>query len=116
MNRVYPAVRSLRVLIASAYSEVQLAKRVHDGYVGINLLCELKRYTLASLYGAMLAGVDAVMIGAGIPLAEARLLPDLAAGKPCRIKMEGDTSQFEGEAESFYYSLEPGEIRHGGRP
>ena len=110
MHRFNPTVRSQRVLSAAAYSEVQLAKRGHDGYVGINLLCELKRYTLASLYGAMLAGVDAVMIGAGIPLEEARLLPDLAAGKPCRLKMEVDTSQFEGEAESFYYELDPAEI------
>ena len=110
MHRFNPTVRSQRILSAAAYSEVQLAKSGHNGYVGINLLCELKRYTLASLYGAMLAGVDAIMIGAGIPLEEARLLPDLAAGKPCKLKMEVDTSQFEGNAETFYYELDPAEI------
>ena len=34
-----------------------LAKRGHDGLVGINMLAKLKRYTLACAYGAMLAGV-----------------------------------------------------------
>ena len=107
MHRFNPTVKSQRVLSAAAYSEVRLAKSGHSGYVGINLLCELKRYTLPSLYGAMLAGVDAVMIGAGIPLEEARLLPDLAAGKPCKLKMDVDTSQFDGEAGPFFYEFDP---------
>ena len=39
----------------------------HDGLVGINLLTKVQRPNLATLYGAMLAGVDGVLMGAGIP-------------------------------------------------
>ena len=107
MHRFNPTIRSQRVLSAAAYSEVRLAKNGHDGYVGINLLCELKRYTLPSLYGAMLAGVDAIMIGAGIPREEARLLQDLADGKPCKLKFEVDTLQSKEDAGPFFYHLDP---------
>ncbi len=110
MHRFRPTVRSQRILSAAAYSEVRLAKRGHDGYVGINLLCELKRYTLPSLYGAMLAGVDAVMIGAGIPIDEARLLPELAEGKPCRLRFEVDTSQAINDVGPFFYEMDPADL------
>lgn len=110
MHRFRPTTRSQRILSAAAYSEVRLAKQGHDGYVGINLLCELKRYTLASLYGAMLAGVDAIMIGAGIPLDEGRLLQDLADGKPCKLRFDVDTSQAKEEAGPFYYHLDPADL------
>ncbi len=49
------------------FTEVYLAKEGHDGEVGINLLTKLQLPNLASLYGAMLAGVDYVLMGAGIP-------------------------------------------------
>ena len=49
------------------FVEVWLAKEGHDGVVGINLLTKVQMPNLASLYGAMLAGVDYVLMGAGIP-------------------------------------------------
>ncbi len=49
------------------YVEVFLAKEGHTGLIGINLLEKVQMPTLASLYGAMLAGVDYVLMGAGIP-------------------------------------------------
>ncbi len=110
MHRFRPTVRSQRILSAAAFSEVRLAKKGHAGYVGINLLCELKRYTLPSLYGAMLAGVDAVMIGAGIPIEEGNLLQDLADGRPCRLRFEVDTSLSEAKAGPFYYHLDPADL------
>lgn len=54
--------------VAANFVEVWLAKEGHDNPVGINLLEKVQTPNLASLYGAMLAGVDYVIIGAGIPM------------------------------------------------
>lgn len=43
------------------------AKDGHEGLVGINYLEKVHLHTLCALYGAMLAGVDVVLMGAGIP-------------------------------------------------
>lgn len=116
LHRFRPTRTSQRILSAATYSEVRLAKKDHDGYVGINLLCELKRFTLAGLYGAMLADVDAVMMGAGIPLEEARQLPLLAEGRPARLRLEVDTSQADGDVGPFYYELDPADLVETVRP
>ena len=50
----------------AAFSEVYLAKEGHQGLVGINLLTKVQRPNIATLYGAMLAGVDYVLMGAGV--------------------------------------------------
>ena len=61
--------RFLNELTALAnYVEVFLAREDHTGVVGINLLEKVQMPNLASLYGAMLAGVDVVLMGAGIPI------------------------------------------------
>jgi NAD(P)H-dependent flavin oxidoreductase YrpB (nitropropane dioxygenase family) len=101
MHRFNPTLQSQRILSAATFAEVALAKDGHDGYVGINLLCELKRYTLPCLYGAMLAGVDAVMMGAGIPLEEARLMPDLAAGRPVRSRSKSTRRSLKSRSTPF---------------
>ncbi len=55
------------LLVLANFVEVFLAKEGHDGVVGINYLEKIQLPTLPSLYGAMLAGVDVVLMGAGIP-------------------------------------------------
>lgn len=54
--------------IIANFVEVFLAKEGHQNPVGLNLLEKVQPPTMASLYGAMLAGVDYVLMGAGIPL------------------------------------------------
>jgi len=56
------------LMVVANFVEVFLAKKGHDGLVGINLLEKIQIPTLPSLYGAMLAGVDFVLMGAGIPV------------------------------------------------
>ena len=51
----------------ACFVEVWLAREGHDGVIGMNLLTKIQLPTLSSLYGAMLAGVDVVLMGAGIP-------------------------------------------------
>jgi len=55
------------LLILANFVEVYLAKEGHGGVVGINYLHKIQFPILPSLYGAMLAGVDVVLVGAGIP-------------------------------------------------
>jgi nitronate monooxygenase len=50
------------------FVEVFLAKEGHSHPVGINLLEKVQMPNIASLYGAMLAGVDYVIMGAGVPM------------------------------------------------
>lgn len=68
-----------RLAVAAGFVEVHLAKQGHDGPVGINLLEKIQLPTPAILYGAMLAGVDVVLMGAGIPREIPHLLDELAA-------------------------------------
>lgn len=53
--------------VVSGFVEVFLAKETHSNPVGINLLEKIQIPHLPILYGAMLAGVSVVIMGAGIP-------------------------------------------------
>lgn len=53
--------------VVANFAEVMLAREGHDRPVGINYLEKVQIPHLPSLYGAMLAGVSVVLMGAGIP-------------------------------------------------
>ena len=74
--------------VLANFAEVFLAKEGHDGVVGINLLEKIQMPTLPSLFGAMLADVDYVLMGAGIPRAIPGILDDLASGRPVKLKLD----------------------------
>ncbi|WP_239090044.1 nitronate monooxygenase [Sphaerimonospora thailandensis] len=63
---------------AGNFVEVWLAKEGHDGLVGVNYLEKIQLATPAAVFGAMLAGVDYVLMGAGIPSEIPALLDALA--------------------------------------
>jgi nitronate monooxygenase len=77
-----------RVTMVANFVEVWLAKEGHEGLVGINLLTKVQMPNLASLYGAMLAGADYVIMGAGIPREIPGVLDLLAAHRPARLRFE----------------------------
>lgn len=56
------------LIVAANFVEVFLAREGHGNPVGINYLEKIQMPHLASIYGSMLAGVDYVLMGAGIPL------------------------------------------------
>lgn len=58
----------VELCMVSNFVEVFLAKEGHKNPVGINYLEKVQMPHLYSLYGAMLAGVGYVLMGAGIPL------------------------------------------------
>lgn len=75
------------LMVVASYTEVFLAKEGHDGFVGINLLEKIQLPTLPSLFGAMLAGVDAVLMGGGIPLAIPGVLDLLSKFESVELKV-----------------------------
>lgn len=64
--------------IVSNYVEVFLAREGHNNPVGINYLEKIQLPHLPAAYGAMLAGVAVVIMGAGIPVEMPRVLDLLA--------------------------------------
>ncbi|GAA0624125.1 nitronate monooxygenase [Sporichthya brevicatena] len=89
-----PAVQSRtaadELTVVANFVEVWLAREGHDGTVGINYLEKIQVATPAAALGALLAGVDYVLMGAGIPRQIPRMLTDLAAGRPGGVDVEVD--------------------------
>jgi nitronate monooxygenase len=77
-----------QVTMMANFVEVWLAKEGHRGLVGINLLTKVQMPNLPSLYGAMLAGVDYVLMGAGIPREIPGVLDALARHGVARLRFE----------------------------
>ncbi|NOX54280.1 MAG: nitronate monooxygenase [Planctomycetes bacterium] len=76
------------LFVVSNFVEVFLAKEGHDGQVGINYLEKVQLPTLPSLYGAMLANVDWVLMGAGIPRTIPGVLNRFAEGEAAELKVD----------------------------
>lgn len=81
-----PALAEL--IVVANFVEVFLAKEGHDGPVGINYLEKIQLPTLPSLFGAMLAGVDYVLMGAGIPRAIPGAMDLLAKGETAKLQID----------------------------
>jgi len=80
-----PGPPLLELIVASNFVEVYLAKEGHDGVVGINYLEKIQLPNVSSIFGAMLAGVDYVLMGAGIPRHIPGVLDRYAAGEPAEL-------------------------------
>jgi nitronate monooxygenase len=57
----------VELLIAAGFAEVWLAKQGHSGKVFINFLYKIELPLVYTMYGAMLASVDGIIVGAGNP-------------------------------------------------
>lgn len=100
-----PPPRSLVELTAVAnFAEVFLAKEGHSGVVGINFLEKIQLPTLPSVYGAMLAGVDYVLMGAGIPRVIPGVLDIFASGLPASLRLDVAGAQ---RGDEFAVSFDP---------
>jgi NAD(P)H-dependent flavin oxidoreductase YrpB (nitropropane dioxygenase family) len=92
-----PSPEALELLVVSNFAEVWLAKEGHNGLVGINYLEKIQMATPSSAYGAMLAGVDYILMGAGIPAEIPQLLNELAQHKPgsLNVQVDGATTPYK---------------------
>jgi nitronate monooxygenase len=83
------APRELTELCVLAnFVEVILAREGHDNPVGINYLEKVQLPHLPSIYGAMLAGVGYVLMGAGVPLKIPGVLDRLANHQPATYLLQ----------------------------
>lgn len=83
-----PSRQAQDLTVLANFVEVALAKQGHDGPIGVNYLEKIQLATPAAVYGAMLAGVDYVLMGAGIPREIPRLLDRLSRNEPGTISVE----------------------------
>lgn len=74
--------------VAANFVEVFLAREGHSNPVGINYLEKIQMPHLPSLYGAMLAGVAVVIVGAGLPLQIPEALDLLANHDPATYVLD----------------------------
>lgn len=108
-----PSPRFVEPVVLGAFVEVFLAKEGHEGLVGINLLEKIQLPILPALFGAMLAGVTCVLMGAGIPRAIPGVLDRLAAGEPAELKIDVEGSL---PGEEFVSTFDPGSFCGGTAP
>jgi NAD(P)H-dependent flavin oxidoreductase YrpB (nitropropane dioxygenase family) len=76
-----------QLAVVANFVEVFLAKQGHDGPIGVNYLEKMQMATAPAVYGAMLAGVDYVLMGAGLPTEMPGLLDSLAGHHPARVSV-----------------------------
>nr|MDJ0499116.1 nitronate monooxygenase [Acidimicrobiia bacterium] len=111
---VNPDLQLQALTVAANFVEVFLAKEGHTGPVGINYLRKIEMPIPFSIYGAMLAGVDYVIVGAGnpkdIPHIVTRLARHEAVGLPLRV--QGLTSA-DGDVEVRF---NPADLHEGSSP
>lgn len=88
------------------FVEVWLAKEGHSGLVGVNYLEKVQMATPAAAYGAMLAGVDFVLMGAGLPREIPRLLGHLANHDAVQFPVDVQGA----EPGTFTVSLDPADL------
>jgi len=85
------------------FCEIWLAKHEDDGslvtsskgegLIGINCLTKIQLPTIESLYGAVLANADYVIMGAGIPMEVPGILDKLAKNEDCKLVIDVDGSE-----------------------
>ncbi|MCA0295339.1 MAG: nitronate monooxygenase [Actinobacteria bacterium] len=78
---IAPSRTAIELSLVGNFAEVWLAKEGHDGVVGINMLEKIQTANASAILGAMLAGVDYVLMGAGVPREIPRLLTEYASGR-----------------------------------
>ena len=81
-----------QIAMLASFVEVFLA-REKGGLIGINLLTKVQLPNMATLYGAMLAGVDYVLMGAGIPKEIPGVLDAFARGEAARMRLDVEETE-----------------------
>ena len=97
------------------FVEVFLAREGHSNPVGINFLEKVQLPHLASIYGAMLAGVGYVLMGAGIPLHIPGVLDAFAEHRAAEYKLSV-AGVLPAEGEDPFMRLDPREFAGSAMP
>ncbi|MBQ0984334.1 nitronate monooxygenase [Streptomyces sp. F63] len=97
-----PGCRGRALTTVANFCEVWLAKEGHRGPVGVNYLEKVQLATVPALFGAILAGVDYVLVGAGIPAH----IPGLATRLSRLLPVTAEVA-VEGDAEPLRVPFDP---------
>jgi nitronate monooxygenase len=101
---------AVELLIATGFAEVWLARQGHSGRIFINFLHKIELPLIYGIYGAMLAGVDGVVVGAGNPEG----LPAICSSLADHGKVTYDLSVLYREAgETFKITFDPRQLAEG---
>jgi nitronate monooxygenase len=100
----------IELLIATGFAEVWLAKHGHSGNIFINFLNKIEVPLLYVLYGAMLAGVDGVIVGAGNPDGLAAHCSELANHRAVTRNL---SVLYQEAGEAFTLTFDPQQIAGG---
>lgn len=100
-----PTRQAQELSVLGNFVEVWLAKEGHEGTIGINFMEKVQMATPAAALGAMLAKVDYVLVGAGVPREIPHLLDELAAGREGRV-----TVAVHGAEDIYSVGVDPTEL------
>jgi nitronate monooxygenase len=100
----------VELLIATGFAEVWLAKQGHGGRVFINFLKKVELPLVYTMYGAMLAGVDGVIVGAGNPEGLPEVCSKLADHQPVSSDL---LVLYRQSGESFHVPFDPRAVAAG---
>jgi nitronate monooxygenase len=84
------STENTELAVVATFVEVFLAKEGHTGKIGINFLEKIQLPILPSLYGALLAGIDYVLMGAGIPREIPGVLDRLSRHEDVSVRLHVD--------------------------
>ncbi len=114
MHQKRDSRKLVELCMVSNFVEVFLAREGHKNPVGINFLEKVQMPHLASIYGAMLAGVGYVLMGAGIPLHIPGVLDAFAAHQAAEYRL-AVTGAAQGQFANLdtLMRLDPAEYRRG---
>ncbi|MBW8864924.1 MAG: nitronate monooxygenase, partial [Verrucomicrobia bacterium] len=113
LPNLHPSPDYVALTVLANFVEVFLAKEGHPGKVGINFLEKIQFPTLPSLFGAMLANVDYVLMGAGIPRSIPGTLDQLSKGAAVKLKIDVEGAL---PGEEFYSHFDPAAFCSGSAP
>jgi len=102
-----PGKTRIELIVVANFVEIFLAKEGHDGIIGINLLEKIQLPNLFSLYGAMLAGVDCVIMGAGIPVEIPGILDKFSDHREASLKISVEGIS---PGDHFHLRFHPGDF------
>ena len=101
---------NIELLIATGFAEVWLDKEGHTGKIFINFLNKIELPLIYALYGAMLAGVDGVVVGAGNPEGLPALCQQLAKHAAVTHKI---SLLYRETGEEFVLAFDPKQVAGG---
>ena len=113
MPTATPSLEWQALCTVANFVEVFLAREGHSNPVGINYLEKIQIPHLASIYGAMLAGVSHVLMGAGIPLKIPGVLDRFVNHEPATYPL---TTTGTGPDEAVTLSFDPRDLAGASLP